>query len=94
MQRYPKMRVETVSEARMIDIVAEGYDAGIRLAESVPQDMVAVALTPDIRQLIVATPDHFARYGIPQTPDDLLHHQDWHEDVPRRAVSLGAGAPW
>ncbi|EMV7407551.1 LysR family transcriptional regulator [Enterobacter soli] len=75
MQRYPKMRVETVSEARMIDIVAEGYDAGIRLAESVPQDMVAVALTPDIRQLIVATPDHFTRYGIPQTPDDLLHHQ-------------------
>ena len=39
------MRVETVSEARMIDIVAEGYDAGIRLEESVPQDMIAVPLT-------------------------------------------------
>ena len=45
MIRYPKMRVETVSEARMIDIVAEGYDAGIRLEESVPQDMIAVPLT-------------------------------------------------
>jgi DNA-binding transcriptional LysR family regulator len=44
--RYPQMRLEIASEARMIDIVAEGYDAGIRLAESVPQDMIAVPLTP------------------------------------------------
>ena len=56
MIRYPKMRVETVSEARMIDIVAEGYDAGIRLEESVPQDMIAVPLTGEIRQLVTATP--------------------------------------
>lgn len=75
MRRYPKMRVETVSEARMIDIVAEGYDAGIRLAESVPQDMIAIPLTKDLRQRVVATPDYFARYGTPETPDDLLHHQ-------------------
>ncbi|WP_054178910.1 LysR family transcriptional regulator [Trabulsiella odontotermitis] len=75
MRRYPKMRVETVSEARMIDIVAEGYDAGIRLAESVPQDMIAIPLTQDLRQRVVATPDYFARYGTPETPDDLLHHQ-------------------
>ncbi|MGT2393741.1 LysR family transcriptional regulator [Enterobacter roggenkampii] len=74
MIRYPKMRVETVSEARMIDIVAEGYDAGIRLEESVPQDMIAVPLTGEIRQLVTATPDYFARHGIPETPDDLLSH--------------------
>lgn len=75
MIRYPKMRVETVSEARMIDIVAEGYDAGIRLEEAVPQDMIAVPLTGEIRQLVTATPDYFARHGIPQTPEDLLLHQ-------------------
>jgi len=75
MQRYPKMRVETVSEARMIDIVAEGYDAGIRLAESVPQDMIAIPLTADIRQVVTATPDYFARHGTPVVPDDLLRHQ-------------------
>ena len=75
MIRYPKMRVETVSEARMIDIVAEGYDAGIRLEESVPQDMIAVPLTGEIRQLVTATPDYFALHGIPETPDDLLSHQ-------------------
>ena len=75
MQRYPKMRVETVSEARMIDIVAEGYDAGIRLAESVPQDMIAIPLTADIRQVVTATPDYFARHGTPGVPDVLLRHQ-------------------
>ena len=75
MIRYPKMRVETLSEARMIDIVAEGYDAGSRLEESVPQDMIAVPLTGEIRQLVTATPDYFARHGTPHTPEDLLLHQ-------------------
>lgn len=93
MIRYPKMRVETVSEARMIDIVAEGYDAGIRLEESVPQDMIAVPLTGEIRQLVTATPDYFARHGIPETPDDLLSHQDRHAYGPRRDLPLGAGTP-
>jgi DNA-binding transcriptional LysR family regulator len=73
MIRYPKMRVETVSEARMIDIVAEGYDAGIRLEESVPQDMIAVPLTGEIRQLVTATPDYFARHGIPRRRTICFH---------------------
>lgn len=73
--RYPLMRLEITSEARMIDIVAEGYDAGIRLGESVPQDMIAVPLMPDIRMQIVATPEWFATHGTPQTPDDLYQHQ-------------------
>lgn len=73
--RYPLMRLEITSEARMIDIVAEGYDAGIRLGESIPQDMIAVALTPDIRMQVVATPEWFATHGTPQTPDDLYQHQ-------------------
>ncbi|MBB1202737.1 LysR family transcriptional regulator [Enterobacteriaceae bacterium 89] len=75
LSRYPQMRLEMTSEARMVDIVAEGYDAGIRLAESVPQDMIAVPLTGDVQMLIVATPEYFARYGKPQSPDDLLQHQ-------------------
>lgn len=75
LKRYPQMRLDITTESRLIDIVAEGYDAGIRLAESVPQDMIAVALTPDARMLIVGSPDYFARHGKPQTPDDLQHHQ-------------------
>lgn len=73
--RYPLMRLEIASEARMIDIVAEGYDAGIRLAESIPQDMIAVPLTPDIHMRVVATPEWFATHGTPQTPEDLYQHQ-------------------
>ncbi|ALR78064.1 LysR family transcriptional regulator [[Enterobacter] lignolyticus] len=73
--RYPQMRLDITSESRMVDIVAEGYDAGIRLAESVPQDMIAVPLTGDLKMLIVATPEYFARHGKPQTPDDLLMHR-------------------
>ena len=71
----------------MIDIVAEGYDAGIRLEEAVPQDMIAVPLTGEIRQLVTATPDYFARHGIPQTPEDLLLHQDRDAHGPRGSTA-------
>lgn len=75
LQRYPQMKLDITTDSRMIDIVAEGYDAGIRLAESVPQDMIASVLTPDARMLIVGSPEYFSRHGIPQTPDDLAAHQ-------------------
>lgn len=74
-QRYPGIRIDIVSESRMIDIVADGFDAGIRLAESVPQDMIAVPLSRDLRMLVVATPDYLDRHGIPMHPRDLLQHQ-------------------
>ncbi|MEX0559272.1 LysR family transcriptional regulator [Raoultella terrigena] len=75
LKRYPSMRLDITTESRLVDIVAEGYDAGIRLAESLPQDMIAVALTPNARMLIVGTPDYFARHGVPFGPDDFMHHQ-------------------
>lgn len=75
MRRYPQVNIDIVTEPRMVDIVADGFDAGIRLAESVPQDMIAVPLTTDIRMLIVASPDYLARHGTPQQPDELLRHQ-------------------
>ncbi|KVH36395.1 LysR family transcriptional regulator [Burkholderia cepacia] len=74
-QRYPDVRIDIVSESRLIDIVAEGFDAGIRLAEAVPQDMIAVALSRDIRMLVVATPEYLKRHGTPRHPRDLLGHQ-------------------
>lgn len=74
-QRYPEVRIDIVSESRLIDIVAEGFDAGIRLAESVPQDMIAVPLSGDIRMLVVATPEYLERNGTPEHPRDLLSHQ-------------------
>jgi DNA-binding transcriptional LysR family regulator len=92
MIRYPKMRVETVSEARMIDIVAEGYDAGIRLAESVPQDMIAVPLTG--RSASSSPP---RRTTLPVTAfrkrrTICCTSGDRHAYGPRRDLPLGAGA--
>nr|WP_240988647.1 LysR family transcriptional regulator [Cupriavidus taiwanensis] len=74
-QRYPQVRIDIVSESRLIDVVAEGFDAGIRLAESVPQDMIAVPLSRKLRMLVVATPDYLKRNGTPRHPRDLLKHQ-------------------
>lgn len=74
-RRYPDVRIDIVSESRMVDIVAGGFDAGIRLAESVPQDMIAVPLSRDTRLLVTATPEYLARHGTPRHPRDLLRHQ-------------------
>ncbi|WP_454674415.1 LysR family transcriptional regulator [Achromobacter pestifer] len=74
LRRYPQMRVDVVTERRLIDIVAEGFDAGIRLEESVPQDMIAVPLIANMRMLVVASPDYLARHGTPQAPGDLMQH--------------------
>jgi DNA-binding transcriptional LysR family regulator len=62
-------------EGRPIDIVAEGFDAGIRLAEAVPQDMVAVPCGPDSRFIVVGAPAYFERASVPRSPPDLMSHQ-------------------
>ena len=75
LRRYPDMNVELTLEGRHIDIVAEGFDAGIRLAETVPQDMVAVPCGPDTRFVVVGAPDYFARASVPRSPSDLANHE-------------------
>jgi DNA-binding transcriptional LysR family regulator len=75
LRRYPDMNVELALEGRTIDIVAEGFDAGIRLAESVPLDMVAIPCGPDSRFIVVGAPDYFARASLPRSPSDLLNHE-------------------
>jgi DNA-binding transcriptional LysR family regulator len=75
LRRYPDMNVELTLEGRSIDIVAEGFDAGIRLAEAVPRDMVAIPCGPDSRFVVVGAPDYFARASLPRSPSDLLNHE-------------------
>jgi DNA-binding transcriptional LysR family regulator len=75
LRRYPDMSVELALEGRHIDIVAEGFDAVVRLAESVPQDMVAIPCGPDSRFIVVGAPDYFARTSVPRSPADLLNHE-------------------
>lgn len=73
-QRHPRIRLDLVTEGRLVDIVAEGFDAGVRLAEAVPQDMIAVPFGGDVRFIAVAAPTYVARHGRPATPDELRRH--------------------
>ncbi len=75
LDRYPRVALDLVSDNRLIDIVAAGFDAGVRLREAVPQDMIAVPFAGDVRFLAVAAPAYLARHGAPATPDDLLRHR-------------------
>ena len=74
LRRYPEMRVDLVTEARMIDIVVEGFDVGIRTTDTVPGDMIAVPFGPIRRHAVVASPAYFAQNAPPRTPGDLLAH--------------------
>ncbi|RVT71018.1 LysR family transcriptional regulator [Agrobacterium sp. CNPSo 2736] len=71
---YPDIHVELYSDNGMRNIVEERFDAGVRLGESVDRDMIAVRIGPDWRLRAVASPDYFARHGIPAIPQDLVGH--------------------
>jgi DNA-binding transcriptional LysR family regulator len=74
-QRHPRIEVEIVFGDRRVDIVGEGYDAGIRLSEYVERDMVSVRLTDAFRFIVVGSPDYLDEHGTPQRPEELLHHE-------------------
>ncbi|MBU6430583.1 MAG: LysR family transcriptional regulator, partial [Cyanobacteria bacterium REEB65] len=70
----PEVRLTIVVENRPIDIVAEGYDAGIRYGHYVPEDMVAVPLSGPQRWVMAAAPSYLRTYGLPRLPDELANH--------------------
>ncbi|KFL88863.1 Transcriptional regulator, LysR family [Acetobacter malorum] len=72
---YPDVHVELAVQAGLTDIVAERFDAGVRLGESIAKDMVAVRIGPDLRMAVVGAPSYFAGKKKPKTPQDLAHHQ-------------------
>jgi len=71
---YPDIAVEIMVDYGLTDIVAERYDAGIRLGEQVARDMIAVRIGPDMRMAVVGAPSYLARHKRPQTPQDLTAH--------------------
>ena len=73
-QRYPQIEVEVSITNRMVDMTDEGFDAGIRHGGTVPEDMIAQRLSPDIRWVVGASPDYLERHGAPLHPNDLAHH--------------------
>lgn len=80
--RYPDVELDIVSEGRLVDIVEQGFDAGVRLGEAVPQDMIAVRISNDLRFLAVTSPDYVDHFGNPLTPDDLLRHRCIRQRLP------------
>lgn len=72
---HPGMRVELVAEDALVDIVASGFDAGVRFGESLQQDMVAVPLGPAQRFVVVGSPDYLASHGTPTCPRELQQHR-------------------
>jgi DNA-binding transcriptional LysR family regulator len=88
--RHPRVEVEVVADNRFVDIVAEGYDAGVRLHEAIERDMVQVRLTDAFRFVVVAAPSYLERHGAPRRPEDLLRH----ECLTVRVPSSGALYAW
>ncbi len=88
--RHPRVEVEVVIEERFVDIVAEGYDAGVRLSEAIERDMVQVRLTNPFRFVVVGSPSYLDRHGTPQKPEDLLRH----ECLTFRSQSTGTLYAW
>jgi DNA-binding transcriptional LysR family regulator len=71
---YPDLHVELAIESSLTDIVAERFDAGVRLGESIAKDMVAVRIGPDLRMAVVGAPSYFATRSRPRSPQDLADH--------------------
>ncbi|OWJ69226.1 LysR family transcriptional regulator [Inquilinus limosus] len=74
LQRYPDIRVELDMNYTLVDIVAERFDAGVRIGEALEKDMVATRIGPDWRFSVVGSPAYFARRPPPATPRDLANH--------------------
>lgn len=74
-KKYPQIQVEVNIENRLTDVVTERYDAGVRTGEQIAKDMIAVRISPDIRFLVVCSPDYLKNKPVPRHPNDLLSHQ-------------------
>lgn len=75
LRRYPEMNIDLVTEGKLVDIIADGFDLGIRVAHLVPSDMIAVSLGKLQRYVVVGSPEYFERYGKPKIPTDLFRHK-------------------
>jgi DNA-binding transcriptional LysR family regulator len=87
---YPDIKVEISINYGLIDIVAERFDAGVRLGAQVARDMIAVRISPDMKRAVVGSPAYLAGRPLPQTPQDLTRHNC----INMRLPTYGGLAPW
>jgi DNA-binding transcriptional LysR family regulator len=88
--QYPDIKLEVHVDYRMVDIVAERYDIGVRFGDQVAKDMIAVRVSPDVRMTIVGSPAYFAGRSLPQNPRDLADHKC----ITLRLATLGGLYAW
>jgi DNA-binding transcriptional LysR family regulator len=74
LSRYPRVELEIATEEALIDVLGQGFDAGIRLADTVPPDMISVPILPTVRSVVVGAPAYFAGRKRPVVPADLMRH--------------------
>ncbi|MGO7300859.1 LysR substrate-binding domain-containing protein [Rhizobium ruizarguesonis] len=74
-QRFPNVELEVAVDDRFVDVTADGFDAGIRYSGTIPEDMIAVPLTPPLKWIAVAAPDYLRNHGRPVMPEDLNSHR-------------------
>jgi DNA-binding transcriptional LysR family regulator len=87
---YPDVRIDLSLDEALSNIVADGYDAGIRLGHSLDPEMIAVRVSPDQRVVLVGSPSYFARRGKPLHPRDLHAH----DCISLRRITSGGVYPW
>ena len=87
---YPDIKVEISTDYRMVDIVEQRFDAGVRLGEHIAKDMIAVRIGPDVRMAVVGAPAYFARHALPKKPQDLTDH----DCINVRLPTHGGLLPW
>ena len=74
LRAYPEISVEFRRDDALVDIVAEGFDAGVRFGEQLAQDMIAVPIGPKLRYVVAGSPRYIDKHGAPREPSDLLSH--------------------
>lgn len=72
--RYPDINLELFADDGLSDMIAGGFDAGIRLGECLGKDMIALPITPPLKMAVVGSPDYFRHHPMPQAPEDLARH--------------------
>lgn len=75
LRQYPDIHIEFDANQGFRDIVADRFDAGVRMGDTIDKDMIALPIGPQLRMAAVASPDYFARHPVPQTPHELTQHQ-------------------
>lgn len=81
---YPDINVEIVADNSLTDIVNGRFDAGVRLGEQVAKDMVAVRIGPDMRMVVVGSPQYLQQHNSPSTPQELQNHRCINMRLPTR----------